>query len=519
MNTNRKQDEVITKLHQLAAREASLSLWDLMTHDNARSRLFQLDDLSVDLTRQPLTSDSLSALLALAEASGLEDKIKAMLAGQPINISENRPVIHTELRHPVYRTTDGFIALSRFADQLRGQGRFTHIVNIGIGGSDLGPAMVYRALTAYQSGPQVCFVGNIDPADLNDVLAGCSPDRTLFIITSKTFSTAETIANAALARDWLEAAGCAVCEQMIGVTAAPLLARDWGLSEDQIFSFDEGIGGRYSLWSSVGLAVMLGIGSDRFIQLLEGAYAMDCHFAETDFGQNIPVLMGLLRVWHRTFLGRSSYGLMPYDQRLCRLPAWAQQLDMESNGKSITREGQMLAMGSGPLIWGEPGTNGQHSFFQWLHQGTDIVPVDILVPRQPNGIDQFTSPALQAAAQASHRMLAVNAVAQAEALALGSENQEQPHRHFAGNRPSALISWDRTTPFALGRLLALYEHITAVSGFVWDVNSFDQWGVELGKQMASLLAHQLENQSGAAPPKQFSWSAGLFLAGLEQKDN
>jgi glucose-6-phosphate isomerase len=263
---------------------------------------------------------------------------------------------------------------------------------------------------------------------------------------------------------------------------------------------------------------MLGIGSDRFIQLLDGAYVMDCHFADTDFNRNIPVLMGLLRVWHRTFLGRSSYGLMPYDQRLGRLPAWAQQLDMESNGKSVTREGHMLAMGSGPLIWGEPGTNGQHSFFQWLHQGTDIVPVDILVPRQPNGVDQFTSPSLQAAAEASHRTLAVNAVAQAEALALGSENKKQPHRHFAGNRPSALISWDRTTPFALGRLLALYEHITTVSGFIWDVNSFDQWGVELGKQMASVLGHWSDNQSGAGPQKQFSWSAGLFLAALDQKE-
>ncbi len=519
MSTTREQDEMITKLHQLAEKEASLSLRDLMARDEARGRLFQLGDLVVDLTRQPLTSASLSALLGLAEASGLADKTEALLAGQPLNISENRPVIHTQMRHPVYRKTDGFIALCRFTEQLRVQGRFTHIVNVGIGGSDLGPAMVYRALTAYHSGPQVCFVGNVDPADLNDVLTGCPPDRTLFIITSKSFTTAETIANAALAKGWLKAAGRPASEHMVGVTAAPPEARDWGLSEEQIFPFAEGVGGRYSLWSSVGLAVMLGIGSDRFIQLLDGAYAMDCHFAETDFDRNIPVLMGLLRVWHRTFLGRSSYGLMPYDQRLGRLPAWAQQLDMESNGKSVTRKGQTLAMGSGPLIWGEPGTSSQHSFFQWLHQGTDIVPVDILVPRQLNGIDQFASRTLQAAAKASHRTLAVNAVAQAEALAVGSENKKEPHRHFAGNRPSALISWDCTTPFALGRLLALYEHITAVSGFIWDVNSFDQWGVELGKQMASMLSHSSDNQSGAAPPKQLSWSAEMFLAALDQKDN
>ncbi len=519
MKITREQDEVVAKLHQLAATEASLSLRDVMARDEARDRLFQLGDLSIDLTRQPLTSASLSALLALAEVSGLAGKIKAMLAGQPVNISENRPVIHTEMRHPAYRKTDEFTALCSFADQLRGRARFTHIVNIGIGGSDLGPAMVYRALTACHSGPQVYFVGNIDPSDLNDVLACCPSDRTLFIITSKTFATAETMANATLARGWLEAAGCSVVEHMAGVTAAPALARDWGLSEDQIFPFSEGVGGRFSLWSSVGLAVMLGIGSDRFLQLLDGAYAMDCHFADTDFNRNIPVLMGLLRVWHRTFLGRSSYGLMPYDQRLGRLPAWAQQLDMESNGKSVTREGKMLAMGSGPLIWGEPGTNGQHSFFQWLHQGTDIVPVDILVARQPNGISQYTSPALQAAAQASHRTLAVNALAQAEALALGSENKNQPHQHFSGNRPSALISWERTTPFALGRLLAMYEHITVVSGFIWDVNGFDQWGVELGKKMANQLASPSKNQSGAAPLEQFSWSAGLFLGALDQKDS
>ena len=504
MKITREQDEVVAKLHQLAAKEASLTLRDLMALDEARDRLFHLDDLSVDLTRQPLTSASLSTLLALAEASGLAEKITAMLAGQPINISENRSVIHTELRHPAFRKTDGFIALCRFADQLRGKSRFTHIVNIGIGGSDLGPAMVYRALAAFHSGPQVYFVGNIDPSDLNDVLACCPSDRTLFIITSKTFTTAETMANAALARGWLEAAGCTVSEHMAGVTAAPALASDWGLSEDQIFPFSEGVGGRYSLWSSVGLPVMLGISSDRFVQLLDGAYVMDCHFADTDFNRNIPVLMGLLRVWHRTFLGRSSYGLMPYDQRLGRLPAWAQQLDMESNGKSVTREGHMLAMGSAPLIWGEPGTNGQHSFFQWLHQGVEVVPVDILVAMQPaKGLADKKW-------QASHQMLAINAVAQAEALALGSENIKEPHRHFPGNRPSILLSWDKTTPYALGRLLALYEHITVVSGFIWDVNSFDQWGVELGKQMANSL--QSDADLG-----QFSSAAKAFLERLKQQ--
>ena len=504
-----KQQATITKLHQLAAAESALHLSELMAREDRDQLVFSRDDLSVDLTRQPVTSASLSALLQLAQTSGLKQNIDDMMAGQPVNLTENRPVIHCRLRSPAYRKTDSFAALCGFVDQLRGQARIKHVVNIGIGGSDLGPAMVYRALAAFQSGPQVHFVGNIDPSDLNDVLKLCQPETTLFIITSKTFTTAETMANAALARRWLEAGGCGVSDHMAGVTAAPHRAAEWGIDSHRIFAFAEGVGGRYSLWSSVGLAVMLGIGTDRFLQLLDGAHDMDNHFAGTEFAQNIPVLMGLLRVWHRTFLGRTAYGLMPYDQRLGRLPAWAQQLEMESNGKSVDRQGGPLALGSGPLIWGEPGTNGQHSFFQWLHQGTDIVPVDILIPRRPSGLDQLASSDQLDAARASHRTLAINAVAQAEALALGAANADQPHRHFAGNRPSVLISWDQTTPYALGRLLALYEHITVVSGFIWGLNSFDQWGVELGKQMANQLA---QDTSG----KGFSRSAQAFLATLDE---
>ena len=498
-----KHQAAIETLGQLAAAEGGLHLSELMARPDRDQLIFTLDDLSVDLTRQPVTPASLSALLQLAQSAGLKTNIDDMLTGQPVNLTEDRPVIHTALRSPEYRKTDAFAALCSFVDDVRAHTRYQHIVNIGIGGSDLGPAMVYRALTAYHSGPSVHFVGNIDPSDLNDVLALCQPETTLFIITSKTFTTAETMTNAALARHWLQAAGCSVSDHMAGVTAAPERAGEWGLDDARIFAFAEGVGGRYSLWSSVGLAVMLGIGTDPFCQLLDGAHAMDNHFATADFARNIPVLLGLLRVWHRTFLGRTSYGLMPYDQRLGRLPAWAQQLEMESNGKSVNRQGGALAMGSGPLMWGEPGTNGQHSFFQWLHQGTDIVPVDILVSRRPNGIDQFDG------AEASHRTLAINAVAQAEALALGAQNTDQPHRHFAGNRPSVLISWDQTTPFALGRLLALYEHITVVSGFIWGLNSFDQWGVELGKQMANQLS---KDASGDG----FSRSAQAFLADLDK---
>ena len=479
-----------------------------------------LDDLTIDFSKEKLDAEALEVLVDLARVTEVEIKRDAMFRGEAWNLTEQRPVLHMALRggaaapegDDVLGVLDRFLG---YAEKIRLENQFKDVINIGIGGSDLGPAMVTRALRPDHDGPRVHFVSNVDGAHLADTLKGLDPARTLIIVASKTFATLETMTNALSARDWLDRHAES---NMAAVSTDIDACANFGIPEDRVFGFWDWVGGRYSLWSSVGLPVMLGIGSDRFIQILDGAYVMDCHFADTDFNRNIPVLMGLLRVWHRTFLGRSSYGLMPYDQRLGRLPAWAQQLDMESNGKSVTREGHMLAMGSGPLIWGEPGTNGQHSFFQWLHQGTDIVPVDILVPRQPNGVDQFTSPTLQAAAEASHRTLAVNAVAQAEALALGSENKKQPHRHFAGNRPSALISWDRTTPFALGRLLALYEHITTVSGFIWDVNSFDQWGVELGKQMASLLAHSSENQSGAGPQKQFSWSAGLFLAALDQKE-
>ena len=505
------KQHVITNLTRLAETERHHHLSQLMAREDRDQLIFSFDDLCVDLTRQPVTAESLSALLDLAEVSGLDQNIKDMMAGRPVNLSEDRPVIHCQLRSPEHRRTTGYAALSGFVDQVRRDGRIKHVVNIGIGGSDLGPAMVYRALTAYHSGPAVHFVGNIDPSDLNDVLALCQPEATLFIVTSKTFTTAETMANAALARRWLEAAGCSVSDHMAGVTAAPQRALDWGLDDKQIFAFAEGVGGRYSLWSSVGLAVMLGIGTDRFAQLLDGAYAADRHFADTPFALNIPVLLGLLRVWHKQFLGRPAYGLMPYDQRLARLPAWAQQLEMESNGKSVDRHGRPLALGSGPLVWGEPGTNGQHSFFQWLHQGTDIVPIDILVPRRAGGLDQFTTDDQYAAAKASHRTLAINAVAQAEALALGAANQAEPHRHFAGNRPSVLISWDQTTPFALGRLLAIYEHITVVSGFIWAVNSFDQWGVELGKQIAGQLGQDASGEG-------FSRSARAFLASLDKTD-
>jgi glucose-6-phosphate isomerase len=342
--------------------------------------------------------------------------------------------------------------------------------------------MVTAGLAGFHDGPAVHYVGNVDPHALYDTLAQCDPHSTLFIITSKTFTTSETFVNVGLAKGWLQQNGVAPDAAMAAVTAYQKRAVDWGINPAHIFDFDEAVGGRYSLWSAVGLTVMIAVGRTAFDELLDGAHAMDNHFETAPFASNIPVIMGLLRVWHRSYLGQMAYGIMPYDQRLARLPAWAQQLEMESNGKLVTRHGKPLDQPAGPLIWGEAGVNGQHSFFQWLHQSVDIVPIDILIARKSINLLG------DAAWQASHKTLAINAVAQAEALAVGVEQAAAPHRHFPGNRPSLMISWEATTPYALGRLLALYEHITIVSGFVWDVNSFDQWGVELGKKMAHDLA-------------------------------
>jgi len=502
-NQNTKLDKIEAELRRHADGIASVHLRDLIHADGRDALCFQFEDLMVDCTRQPVTDDIMNRLLLLAEAKALPNFIDALLAGKPINLSENRPVLHCRLRTPDYRRGDGYQKLIAFADHIRADQRIKSVVNLGIGGSDLGPAMVTQGLAGAHDGPAIHYVGNIDPNALLDTLAQCAPQSTLFITTSKTFTTKETLANAALAKGWLEAGGVEPNQAMVAVTAYPERAIGWGLDADHVFTFDEGVGGRYSLWSAVGLSVIIAIGSKAFGQLLDGAHAMDEHFETAPLAKNIPVIMGLLRVWHRSYLGRMAYGVMPYDQRLARLPAWAQQLEMESNGKSVSRQGDPLGRPAGLLVWGEAGVNAQHSFFQWFHQSVDIVPIDILVARKPAGLPDDPM------WQNSHRALVINALAQAEALALGVVDAVAPHRQFPGNRPSVLISWKTTTPYALGRLLALYEHITIVSGFIWDVNSFDQWGVELGKQMANEIS-QGGNLAWLSP------SAKAFLRHLDE---
>ena len=491
-------------LKTAAKRLEKVHLADLMQMENRADFIYQFEDLEVDCTRQPLDAESLSLLLALAKARDVPRLMDVMFSGATINLSENRPVVHCHLRTPQRQQSDEFKTLSGFAENVRDNKDITAVVNLGIGGSHLGPAMVVRALAGYHDGADCHFVGNICPTDLHDVLVQCDPHKTLFVVTSKTFTTAETLANATLARAWLADAGVDFSDAMVAVTAYEARARDWGIK--QVFSFATGVGGRYSLWSAVGLAVMIAIGSDRFCEMLAGAHAMDHHVKTADYAQNVALIMGLLRVWHRSYLGAASYGLMPYDQRLARFPAWAQQLEMESNGKGVDRHGKPLTHAAAPLIWGAAGTNSQHSFFQWLHQGVEATPIDILIARQPA---ERLNADWGKGWQASHKMLAINAVAQAEALALGAPNMDEPHRHFPGNRPSVMVSWDKTTPYALGRLLALYEHITVISGFIWGVNSFDQWGVELGKQMANNL------QSGQGLDA-FSAAARTFLKRLNR---
>jgi len=503
MMAHHSNQQINNALRDAARRLADVNLRDLMTLPERGDLVFGFEDLQVDCTRQPIDNDSLSLLLRLADARNLADQLDEMFSGRPINLSENRPVTHCALRQPERLQSETYKELCAFAENVRANRNITAVVNLGVGGSDLGPAMVTRALAGYHDGPACHFVSNICPTDLHDALATCDPAKTMFIVTSKTFTTTETLANATRAKAWLQAHGVDAGAAMVAVTANADRAREWGIAPSQIFSFADGVGGRYSLWSAVGLSTMIAIGSHAFSEMLTGAHAMDTHVRTADFDRNVAVIMGLLRVWHRSYLNAQSYGLMPYDQRLGKMPSWAQQLEMESNGKGVNRQGQPLDSPAAPLIWGAAGTNGQHSFFQWLHQGKDIVPIDILIALRPaKGLDNPDG-------QKYHRMLAINALAQAEALALGAPNPKTPHRNFPGNRPSVLVSWDKTTPYTLGRLLALYEHITVISGFVWDVNSFDQWGVELGKEMANSL------QSGGTLD-QFSPAAEAFLRRLNQ---
>jgi glucose-6-phosphate isomerase len=488
-------------------------LRDLFAADPQRGERLsaQVADLYVDFSKNRVTDETLTLLTALAARVGLPERIGAMFAGRHINTSEDRPVLHTALRLPrdatlvvdgqdvvadVHRVLD---AMSGFAERVRsgrwrghtGE-RITTVVNIGIGGSDLGPVMAYEALKAYRDEGISCrFVSNIDPTDIYDKTHDLDPETTLFVVVSKTFSTLETLTNATEARRWLVAGlggdDSAVAKHFVAVSTSERRVRDFGIDPENMFGFWDWVGGRYSFDSAVGLSLMLAIGPDRFGDMLAGFHAVDEHFRTTPIERNVPALMGLLGVWYNNFLGAQTHAVLPYSQYLHRFPAYLQQLTMESNGKSVRADGAPVEYDTGEVFWGEPGTNGQHAFYQLIHQGTKLIPADFIAFSEPNhDIGSM------------HDLFMSNFFAQTAALAFGRTREQVEaegapadvvsHKVMPGNHPTTSILAPKLTPSTLGQLVALYEHITFTEGTVWGIDSFDQWGVELGKVMANQLA-------------------------------
>jgi glucose-6-phosphate isomerase len=518
-------------LKALASSAPRQHLRDLFAADPARAERFLLKvggHLFIDYSKNLVTEDSMAALFTLARQRGVEALRDRMWNGEPINSTERRAVMHVALRNRSGRPMfvngrdvmpDVAAALEHmrvFSEAVRAGAwlgysglRITDVVNIGIGGSDLGPAMVTAALSPYaRQGPRMHFVSNVDGAHLADTLRPLHPATTLFIVASKTFTTQETMANAHSAREWLLGrAGdeSAVARHFVAVSTNESGVKAFGISPDNMFVFWDWVGGRYSLWSSIGLPISLATGFGHFEQMLDGAHQMDEHFRTTPMERNAPMVLGLLGVWYASVLGADSHAVLPYEQRLHRLPAFLQQLEMESNGKRVDRDGAAVTFQTAPIVWGEPGTNGQHAFYQLLHQGTRLVSTDFLV-----GIESHDD------LGDHHRLLMANCLAQTEALMRGKTDAEAraelkaqgysgealdkltPHKVFPGNRPSTTIMYRKLGPRTLGMLLALYEHRVFTMGAVWGINSFDQWGVELGKQLANTIVKDLSG-SAAAP--------------------
>ena len=474
--------------------------------------------LYLDYSKNRITDETLKLLVQLAEESGLRARIDAMFRGEKINITENRAVLHVALRAPreasivvdgenvvpeVHAVLD---KMAPFADRVRSgewKGhtgkRIRNVVNIGIGGSDLGPVMAYEALKHYSEREMTFrFVSNVDSTDFAEAVHDLDPSETLFIVASKTFTTLETMTNAGSARDWLlKGLGGdtkAVAKHFVAVSTNASKVSEFGIDTANMFGFWDWVGGRYSMDSAIGLATMLAIGPDNFRALLDGFHEMDEHFRTTPFERNLPVLMGLLSVWYSDFFGAQTVAVLPYEQYLKRFPAYLQQLTMESNGKHVTLDGKPVTYDTCPVYWGEPGTNGQHSFYQLIHQGTHLIPCDFIAfAKTLNPIGRH------------HDMLIANVFAQAEALAFGKTAEEVkadgtadwlvPHRVFEGNRPSNTLLAERLTPALLGKLVALYEHNVFTQGAIWSINPFDQWGVELGKVLANRIIPELESES------------------------
>jgi glucose-6-phosphate isomerase len=499
---------------------AALHLRKLFAGDPRRGERLTAEAVGVylDYSKNRITDETIPLLVRLAQESGLRERIDAMFRGDKINTTEGRAVLHVALRAPegasivvdgenvvpkVHAVLD---AMSDFCNRVRSGAwkghtgkRIRNVVNIGIGGSDLGPVMAHAALRRYSARDMTFrFVSNVDGADFVEATRDLDPAETLFVVSSKTFTTLETMTNAQSAREWALAGlggdPKAVAKHFVAVSTNAAKVTEFGINIANMFGFWDWVGGRYSMDSAIGLSTMLAVGPEAFREMLGGFHQMDEHFRTAPFEKNLPVLMGLLAVWHNDFFGASTVAVLPYEQYLQRFPAYLQQLTMESNGKHVTLDGRAVECATGPIYWGEPGTNGQHSFYQLIHQGTRLIPCDFIA--FANALDPLGR---------HHDILIANVLAQAEALAFGKTAAEVkaegtpdalvPHRVFEGNRPSNTILLDRLTPAALGKLVALYEHNVFTQGVIWNVNSFDQWGVELGKVLAQRIVPQLESKT------------------------
>lgn len=506
-----------------------LQMRDMFTKDGRRFEKFSLksEGLLLDYSKHRITDETLPLLFKLARDSKVEEWRDRMFAGEKINFTENRAVLHTALRNrsntPIYvddkdvmpEVNRVLAQMRKFSNGIRSGAwkgysgkRITDIVNIGIGGSDLGPVMVCGALKPYaQAGLKVHFVSNIDGTHLAQTLEQCDPETTLFIVASKTFTTQETMTNAHSARQWfLQAAEdeAHVAKHFVAISTNANEVSKFGIDADNMFEFWDWVGGRYSLWSAIGLSIAIYIGMDHFEELLQGGHDIDLHFKNTPLEQNIPVIMALLGVWYNNFFGADSVAILPYDQGLARFPAYLQQADMESNGKFVARDGRIVQCTTGPIIWGEAGTNGQHAFYQLIHQGNRLIPCDFMMPLE----SQYS---VGKGGNEHHLILLANCFAQTSALMQGKTLDEAkaelvaqglsgeeletllPHKVFEGNRPSTTILFEKLTPRMLGKLIAIYEHKIFVQGIIWNINSFDQWGVEYGKQIAKKILPQLDD--------------------------
>ena len=521
--------------HALVAERPILALFD---DNRAADFSARLDDMLFDYSKTNIDAEGRALLLALAEATGVAERRDAMFAGARINETEGRAVLHTALRNldttvtvegrdvmPGLRAT--YARMQAFARDVR-EGRFrgqggaiTDVVNIGIGGSDLGPAMAVLALAPYADGPRCHFVSNVDGAHVHDILQGLNPETTLVIVASKTFTTIETMTNAETARVWMAARVSDPASQFAAVSTAADKTAAFGIDAARVFGFEDWVGGRYSMWGPIGLSLMIAIGPENFARFLAGGAAMDRHFREAPLAQNLPVLLALVGLWHNQICGHATRAVLPYDQRLSRLPAYLQQLEMESNGKRVAMDGSDLAHNSGPVVWGEPGTNGQHAFYQLIHQGTRVIPCEFLLAKRGHEPDLAHQ----------HRLLVANCLAQSEALLRGRSlaearailagkglsgtelDRQARHRVFPGNRPSTTLAYERLDPYTLGRIIALYEHRVFVEGVILGINSYDQWGVELGRELALALQPVLEGKAGTADKDGSTAALVAFLRG------